>query len=161
MSFCRWRGRPRLGRIRESESRRRNGLHLGIGPAVTLGQKARPPPELRGSQPLFTRALAPNGSSLLSGFSDATSRANSTSLRFFEGQNLLIQLIKFGDMVGRVATKDQAELFDLTNFLSLEFWKSPTKDPKKRWPQADVLGRDKRCLSLRHQANTHFSEVTA
>jgi len=27
MSFCRWRGRPRLGRIRESESRRPNGLH--------------------------------------------------------------------------------------------------------------------------------------
>ena len=57
-SFCRLRGRTRLDGSRKSESRRPNGLRLNqtarAGPAVTLGQKARQPPELRGSQPPFT-----------------------------------------------------------------------------------------------------------
>jgi len=58
MSFCRWRGRRRLGGARKSAARRPNGLRLmqtaRAGAAVTLGQKARQPPELRGSQPPFT-----------------------------------------------------------------------------------------------------------
>ena len=59
MSFCRLRGRRRLGGIRESEPRRPR-----TGPssqpiskstsARTHGRKTQRPPELRGSQPPFT-----------------------------------------------------------------------------------------------------------
>jgi hypothetical protein len=58
MSFCRSRGRPRLGGSANQDLEDRAGLLLNqsarAGLAVTLGQKTRPPPELRGSQPPFT-----------------------------------------------------------------------------------------------------------
>jgi hypothetical protein len=58
-SFCRWRGRRRLGGESGNQKLEEpNGLHLNqkvrAGPAVTLEQKARQPPELRGSQSPFT-----------------------------------------------------------------------------------------------------------